>query len=74
MKPPELLWKAERASSSPAVDIAGGAAADRARSPMIRAASSPAAELIVGVAFLPASTLVMIWPPADTTSALIQTM
>src|SRR4051794_23337995 len=40
MKPPVGPWNAERASSSVALDIAGGAAGDRARSPMIRAASA----------------------------------
>ena len=74
MNMPESPWKAERASSSPAVDIAGGAAGDLARSPTISAAASPAGELISGVASLPASTLPMISPPADTTRALIQTM
>src|SRR4029079_5354845 len=49
MNPPSEPWKAERDSSSPAVDIAGGAAEERARSPTIVAASSPAGELISGV-------------------------
>ena len=74
MNTPVSPWNAERASSSPAVDIAGGAAGDRARPPTIWAAASPAGESISGVAFLPASTSPMISPPADTTSALIQTM
>src|SRR4051812_1701303 len=48
MNIPESPWKAERASSSPAVDIAGGAAEDLASWPMMPAASSPAGELISG--------------------------
>src|SRR3954447_14354080 len=74
MNAPFWPWNVDRDSSSVIVDMAGGAAGDRARSPTIRAASSPAGDLISGVAFLPASTLVMISPPADVTSALIQTM
>src|SRR5262245_7936784 len=74
MNMPLSLWKADLASSSPAVDIAGGAAEDRARSPITLAAASPAGEAISGVAFLPSCTLVMICPPAEVTRALVHTM
>src|SRR5215470_6249638 len=74
MNIPVLPWKAERASSSPAVDIAGGAAGDLESPPTISAAASPAGELIAGLAFLPAWGSAMISPPADMTRALIQTM
>ena len=74
MNMPLSPWNVERASSSPAVDIAGGAALDRARSPTTFAAASPAGEAMAGVAFLPWSTLVMISPPAEATRALIHTM
>src|SRR5262245_7251713 len=50
MNPPELAWNAERASSSVAVDMAGGAAGERARPPTTRAAASPAGESMAGVA------------------------
>src|SRR5262245_52527932 len=71
---PRSLLNRARLCSSVSVDRVGLAAVDCANFWMTVAAALPAGLSIVTVASLPLWVSVMIWPPAEVTSALIQTI
>jgi len=64
------LSNSARPCSSVSVERVGLAADERASFPMIAAACLPAGLLMLTVAFAPLLASLMIWPPADATSAL----
>ena len=74
MNQPSSLWNDRPGLLLAGGGDVGGAAGERASSPTISAAASPAGDAIDGVASSPCSAFSMICAAAETTSALIHTM